>query len=69
MTEITIIEEDIPLTLDEKQMMGAKVRQLRIMRHMSIEELAPLVHMTPEQLRRFEEGDFEMYDDIGLFQN
>ncbi len=57
-------EDVIPLSAAAKKQIGARIRFMRRSRNFTLAEMAELLHMPEETLRRMEEGDFELYDDM-----
>ncbi len=56
-------DDTIPLTSEQKKNIGQRIRQVRMDKNYTIEELAEKIQMPVESLRRMEDGDFELYRD------
>lgn len=61
--------KDINMTNIQKKKMGMKLKKARLNRRLTLEELATAVNMSVESLERFENGDFEIFDDSPDFIN
>lgn len=61
--------KDINMTNIQKKKMGMKLKMARLNRRLTLEELATAVNMSVESLERFENGDFEIFDDSPDFIN
>ncbi len=58
-----MLNDTIPLTDEQKRLIGRRIRQSRIDHNYTVEELASKIKMSAESLARMEEGDFELYSD------